>query len=1276
MKSACDCKVTNKQCFIFNYMNNKALIKFKESGLIFYGEIEKKAIKKGLLINYNDNVIYEGGFNENAMKDDDNCCLMEFNNGRLFYGKCKEDMLMQGKMLVIDKKSFERERVVVNEMFQFEKKGKDIKFVDEAKIAKMSDNYYENIASYGVKKLKMFQKIIKARKEVEKMIKKYESNNKWKEEEVEGDLKRIEDLFREDKYEFEVCKKTKIDEGLMENMGNENKVSNMESKGEEVLECKEDISSLPSLDKDNKDIGIESEVIVDSHEQKAIMGGTNEENVKEEQIQNEEKKDKGIVTSDESKKQFITEEDKDKFIQNEPGSEKQKEEISSPDLDNKLPEDQREIVSPIEDKETGKDILTDEKENTVEPKDNEIKDDNKEDKSEENKEPEIKENKDDQAKYVDDDKKDKEDDITFKTEEEEIKEKIIPSSNEKEDISQPPSDRVITNKDKEDNIPLNETSPEETITTPIEQKEIISNENKDTEEQPAIDESKEQANKAEDNNIHSESLQEKENIIDTQPQLDESKDITEQEINNPEIEQVKDSVGQSVSLTEDKPIIADDKKEENIIEDPTKQSNDEIVENKDSHSDKGNIDTNTIKDEQLSNETQNEQIEDKTAEPKEIIKDSSDIQTQNKEDISNTQEEVQNDNIIESTKPIDEPIPITQKEEEKKQQENILPDISKDTSLNQEEKIKDTPQIEQSDIQLKENEEIIESTPTKTLVEEEKDNDNKKQVSDTSNKDDDDIQPLKKENEDNSKEIVDDHTPIEKKELVTEKDDKPISEHTQEENTPTDTLKDKEDEIIQPDIKDDLSNVKEIPTISSDKEVETVHKENLDITQNQIEELHENNIGVSSSKEEMILNDNNKEDKEEPIITKIQIKEDPQTKEEPLSTISNDNVLQKKSKDVESLQSKDISPPKDDVTKEETPLNEVTEQTESEKEKQIDDDKEKLKESPLIKEEIVLDKNDDKEINKDNVSPSQDNDNKNYVEDTPTESNDRENTNKEETSQEITPIKEEEELEKQVHIDISKEEDIIKSTDKNREEETPTQTVINEESPTLQDNAHEDVIEDSNVEEKQIQKENTQLEIKKKEEEDIHIPISKEEETKNDSIPEDNKEQQIDSPIKEDVQISSPKDIKEQVKDNEDTSLTNKLSKEEHNKSIEKETLTDKENADGVVQEDKENQLIDEQKENQNDSSYTPIIGETSKKEEVQTEKETTQKEEKEDISNEQVDSPINEDNDKDTTEDNKDKPISTNENKDNSSSPKKDDIIFLEDMLKFSSQKEQTDLN
>jgi hypothetical protein len=74
-------------------------------------------------------------------------------------------------------------------------------------------------------------------------------------------------------------------------------------------------------------------------------------------------------------------------------------------------------------------------------------------------------------------------------------------------------------------------------------------------------------------------------------------------------------------------------------------------------------------------------------------------------------------------------------------------------------------------------------------------------------------------------------------------------------------------------------------------------------------------------------------------------------------------------------------------------------------------------------------------------------------------------------------------------------------------------------------------------------------------------------------------------------------------------------------------------------------------------------------------EQETT---EKEDISNAKVDSlPINEDNDKDTTEDNKDKPIPTNENKDNSSSPKKDeieDIIFLEDLLKFSPQEKQID--
>ena len=970
MKSTCDCKVTNKQCFIVNYETNKALIKFKESGLIFYGDIEKKSIKKGLLINYNDNVIYEGGFNANAMKDDDNCCLMEFNNGRLFYGKCKEDMLMQGKMLVIDKKSFEKERVVVNEMFQFERKGKDIKFVDEDKIAKMSDNYYENIASYGVKKLKMFQKVIKARKEVEKMIKKYESNSKWKEEEVERDLKRIEDLFKEDKYEFEVCKKTKIDEGLMENMGSENKVSNMESKGEEVLECKEDISSLSSLDKDNKDVGIESEVIVDSNEQKEKMGVINEENVKGEQIQNEG-----------SKQQIDTEEDKDKFSQNELGSEKQKEDISSSDLDNKLPEEQLRAVSPIEDKETGKDIITitdDVKEVIVEPKDNEIKEDKKEDKREENKELEIKENKDAQLKYVDDDKKDKEDDISIQKEEE-TKEKIIPSSNEKEEINQAPSDRVITNEDKEDNIPLNETSPEETITTPIEQKEIISNENQ--EEQIPIDESKEETNKVEDNNIHIELPQEKENIIiDTQPQIDnkikESKDITEQEINNPEIEPSKDNIEQSVSLTEDKPITDEDKKEENIIEEPTKQSNDEIIENKDSQSDKSNKDTNTIKDEQLSNETQNEQIEDKTAEPKEIIKDSSDIQTQNKEDIPNTQEEVQGDNIIESNKPKDEPILITQKEEEKKQQENILPDISKDTSINQEEKIKDTPQIEQSDIQLKENEEIIESTPTKTLIEEEKDNDDKQQELDLSNKDDDDIQPLKKEDKDNSLEIVDEHTPTEKKEPIV--DDKPISEHTQEENTPTETIKDKEDETIQLSVENALSEIKEIPTISSDKEVETVHKENLAINQNQLEELHEETIGVPFSKEEINLNDNNKEEKEEPIITNIQQKEDSQTKEEPLSTISNDNALQEEPKKVESLQSKDISLPKDDVIKEETPLNEVTEQTDSEKEKQIDDDKEKLKESPLIKEEIVLDKH-NKETDKDNII--QDNDKINSLED-------------------------------------------------------------------------------------------------------------------------------------------------------------------------------------------------------------------------------------------------------------------------------------------------------
>ena len=67
------------------------------------------------------------------------------------------------------------------------------------------------------------------------------------------------------------------------------------------------------------------------------------------------------------------------------------------------------------------------------------------------------------------------------------------------------------------------------------------------------------------------------------------------------------------------------------------------------------------------------------------------------------------------------------------------------------------------------------------------------------------------------------------------------------------------------------------------------------------------------------------------------------------------------------------------MIKEETHLNEVTEQTDSEKEKQIDDDKEKLKESPLIKEEIVLDKH-NKETDKDNII--QDNDKINSLEDT------------------------------------------------------------------------------------------------------------------------------------------------------------------------------------------------------------------------------------------------------------------------------------------------------
>ena len=647
MKSTCHCEVTTKQCFIVNYAKNYALIKFKESGLIFYGSIEKKSLKKGLLINYKDNVIYEGGFNEKAKKEDDNCCLMEFDNGRLFYGKCKEDILIQGKMLVINKKSLENERVVVNEMFEFERKGEDIKFIDEGKMAEMSDNYYEKVAIYGVKKLRRFQKVIKARKEVEKMIKKYENNSKWNEEEMEGDLKRIEDLFKEDKFEFDVWKKTKIDEGLMENIGKENKVSDMESKSEEVSECNGD----------------------------------------------ELNKDKGIVTSDEPKQQIVIEENKDKFIQNEPGSEKQKE-----------------TVFPIKDKETGKDILTDVKEKIIEPKDNETEQQKKEDKIEDNKEPEIKENKDDQSKYVNEDKKDKDDDITLKTEEE-IKEKIIPSSNEKEEINSLPSEGEITNKDKEDNIPLNEISPKETITTQIEQKETALNENK--EEQIQSEESKEQANKVEDNNIHIESSLETDKD-DTQPQIEnkikESKDITEQEINNPEIEPTKDKIEQSVPLTKDKPITTEDKKEESIINDPTKKSNDEIVEDKDSQLDKGKENTPLIEDKQLSNETQNEQIENKTTTSKEIIEDNSNIQAQNKEVVPTTQEEIQGDNIIDSNKPKEETIPIIQKEEEKKQQENILPDISKDTS-----------QVDQSDIkpkELKENEEIIESTPTKTLIEE------------------------------------------------------------------------------------------------------------------------------------------------------------------------------------------------------------------------------------------------------------------------------------------------------------------------------------------------------------------------------------------------------------------------------------------------------------------------------------------------------------------------------------------------------------------------------
>ena len=51
---------------------------------------------------------------------------------------------------------------------------------------------------------------------------------------MERDLKRIEDLFREDTYEFEVWKQTKMDRSAVENSGNENKGSDKESK-EEVL---------------------------------------------------------------------------------------------------------------------------------------------------------------------------------------------------------------------------------------------------------------------------------------------------------------------------------------------------------------------------------------------------------------------------------------------------------------------------------------------------------------------------------------------------------------------------------------------------------------------------------------------------------------------------------------------------------------------------------------------------------------------------------------------------------------------------------------------------------------------------------------------------------------------------------------------------------------------------------------------------------------------------------------------------------------------------------
>ena len=185
MKNVCCCKVSNKQCFINNYADNKALIKFKETGLVFYGSTEGKCIKNGLLINYNDNVVYEGRFNKCAMKDDDHCCLMEFNNGRLFYGKCKDDVLVQGTMLIVDKKSVDKETVVVKEMFEFKRKGKEVGFVDEGQIAKKSGNYYENTAVDGVKKLRRFQKVIKAKGEVERVIRKYDRDSRKEEDEEE-----------------------------------------------------------------------------------------------------------------------------------------------------------------------------------------------------------------------------------------------------------------------------------------------------------------------------------------------------------------------------------------------------------------------------------------------------------------------------------------------------------------------------------------------------------------------------------------------------------------------------------------------------------------------------------------------------------------------------------------------------------------------------------------------------------------------------------------------------------------------------------------------------------------------------------------------------------------------------------------------------------------------------------------------------------------------------------------------------------------------------------